>query len=90
MLVAFMVYHPRTLTSRHGTWSLNVRNLSVGEFAYPPSFTAEQNEYGVGFSITRTSSHNSGLLHDPCRGVHEPRVSYMDAATNVSLACSAV
>jgi len=85
-----MVYHPRTLTSRHGTWYLNVGNLLVGVFAYPPSFTTERNECRLGFSITRASSHNSGLLHDPCRGVHEPRVSCMDAATNVSLACSAV
>ena len=57
MLVAFMVYHPRTLTSRHGTWWLNVGNLLVEVFTYPPSFTAEQNECGVGFSITRTISY---------------------------------
>jgi hypothetical protein len=57
MFVVFMVYHPRTLTSRHGTWWLNVGNLLVEVFTYPPSLTAEQNERGVGFPITLPMSY---------------------------------
>ena len=89
---AFMVYHPRTLTSRHGTWWLNVGNLlecSRIHQALPPSRKSVRS-VSPSRAPEATSSHNSGLLHDPCRGVHEPLVSYMNAATNVSSACYAV
>jgi hypothetical protein len=67
------------------TWETSYFECSRIHQALPPSRTVSPSR-----APEATSSHNSGLLHDPRRGVHEPRVSYMDAATNVSLACSAV
>jgi hypothetical protein len=94
MLVAFMVYHPRNLTSRHDTWWLKVGNLLLWDFTYAPSFTTEQNECGVGRFLYHAPQKLPVHIIQACFTIrvvefmnHTP---YMDAATIVSLACSAV
>jgi hypothetical protein len=91
IILVLTVYHPRTLTSRNATWWLHVGSLLVLEFTYPRAqISTSVRSVSPSRAPEATCAHKSVLLHGVCRRLPEPHLSYTDAVTNVSFACSAV